>query len=259
MLLAALQLFLPLFLAQTWFAWRDRRWMIWFLQGSGMIALALAAVLRLPDYGQYKFVFFLSILFALSGLLALKNLAERADRHLAKAARLLTICLVALAFAKIAIVKVSDDIHAAQWEFAYDGNHILMVDHIPSQERISAYTWIRARTPFDAAVVVPPYLDIYEYALFERQIYARDRHNHYTRYIADWHERNDHLLQLYGYEPVEDSYSNLLAAMRAQLPGRDLYAVLADSDVASVVMLGAGAERVYEDENGGAHVYLLNP
>ena len=259
MLLAALQLFLPLFLLQTWFAWRDRRWMIWFLQGSGMIALALAAVLRLPDYGQYKFVFFLSILFALSGLLALKNLAMRAGRRLSIAARLLTICLVALAFAKIAIVKVGNDIDAAGREFAYDGNHILFLDGYSSPERFAAYTWIREHTPYAAVVVVPPYLDIYEYALFERQIYARDRHNHYTRYIADWYERNDHLLQLYGYEPVKQSYSDLFAAMRAQLPGRDLYVVLADSDVAPAVLAGAGAQLMYEDDQDGAHVYLLNP
>ena len=259
MLLAALPVFLPLFLVQTWFAWRERRWMIWFLQGAGMIGLALAAVLRLPDYGQYKFVFFLSILFALSGLLALKNLARSAGSRLSKFARLLTICLVALAFAKIVIVKVSNDIDAEQREFGYDGKHILLLDDFASPERLAAYAWIREQTPFDAVVVAPPYLDIYEYAVFERQIYARDRHNHYTRYIGDWYERIDHMLQLFGYEPVEQSYSDLLAAMRAQLPGRDLYAVLTDSDVAPAVMADAGAELVYEDAQGGAHVYLLNP
>ena len=259
MLLAALPVFLPLFLVQAWFAWRERRWMIWFMQCSGMIGLVLAAVLRLPDYGQYKFVFFLSILFALSGLLALKNLARSAGSRLSKFARLLTICLVALAFAKIVIVKVSNDIDAEQREFGYDGNHILLLDDFTSPERLAAYAWIREQTPFDAVVVAPPYLDIYEYAVFERQIYARDRHNHYTRYIGDWYERIDHMLQLFGYESVEQSYSDLLAAMRAQLPGRDLYAVLADSDVAPAVMADAGAELVYEDAHGGAHVYLLNP
>lgn len=259
MLLTALQLFLPLFFVQTWFAWRDRRWMIWFLQGSGLIALALAAVLRLPDYGQYKFVFFLSILFALSGLLVLKNLAARTDRRLVIAARLLIICLVALVFAKIAIVKVSNDIDAAGREFAYNGNHILIVEPIASQERLAAYTWIRDQSPLDAVAVVEPYLPIYEYVLSERQIYTRDRHNHYTRYIADWYERNDHLLQLYGYEPMNESHSELLVAMRAQLPGRDLYAVLAESDVAPAVMAGAGAVMAYEDPDGGAHVYLLSP
>ncbi|MCY4466379.1 MAG: hypothetical protein OXE46_12660 [Chloroflexi bacterium] len=259
MLLAALQLFLPLFLIQTWLSWRDRRWMIWFLQCSGLIGLILAAVLRLPDYGQYKFVFFLSILFALSGLLALQNLARQSGSRLSKAARLLTICLVALAFLKIAVVKVSTDIDAAQWEFAYDGNHILFLDGYTSPQRLAAYTWIREHTPFDAIVVAPPYLAIYEYVLSERQIYVRDRHNHYSRYIEDWYDRNDHMLQLYGYEPLDQSYSDLLAAMRAQLPGRDLYVVLADSDVAPAAMLGAGAEMVYEDDQGGAHVYLLNP
>ncbi len=259
MLLAALQVFLPLFLVQTRFAWRERRWMSWFLPCSGMIGLALAAVLRLPDYGQYKFVFFLSILFALSGLLALKNLSRSADSRLSNLARLLTICLVALAFAKIAIVKVGNDIHAAQWEFGYDGEHILFLEGYASAERLAAYSWIREHTPFDAVVVAPPYLDIYEYSLSERQIYVRDRFNHYTRYVEDWYDRNDHLLQLYGYAPMQQSYSDLLGAMRAQLPGRELYAVLADSDVAPAVMAGAGAEVVLEDAHGVAHVYLLNP
>ena len=258
MLGAALLAFLPLFTLQTPFALRDRSWINLFIPFSAWLGLLLTAVLLLPNGDQHKTVFYVSILVALSALLALQRLARTWDRGRIQPLRLFTLCLIALAFAKVMVVKNYYDVRARELEFVYENSHITYLDGYIDGERMPAYAWIREHTPVDAIVVLPLTVHRYEHMLHERQVYARKSQYWFTNGIPAYGARASRLWQLFDEETADQTYREILDDMLDELPGRAFYAVVVDSEVAGEVMARRGAEAVFMDESG-AHVYLLNP
>ncbi len=259
MLLAALLLLLPLFLLQSFYARRSKNWPQYAVQVCGWLALLLTSLLELPNDDQHKAVYYVCILIAISALLALQTLEVKTGRAGKMAARWLLMCFVILAFAKLIFVTQENNRVAARWRFAYDGSHIVFLDGPIGGERMPAYDWLRQHSPVDAVLVLPFSVHHFERILHERRSYARPKGFWFTDNIPDYPVRVEHVLRLYDKETSAHAYHDLLRDMQEQLPGRDLYAVLADSDVAPAVMADAGAELAYEDAHGGAHVYLLNP
>ncbi|MCY4147062.1 MAG: hypothetical protein OXE95_09870 [Chloroflexi bacterium] len=252
MLGAALLVFLPLLALQTVYALRDRSWLSLFLPVSAWLGLLLTAVLILPNGDQHKAVYYVAILVALS---ALQILARSWDRGRIQPVKLFVLCLGALAIVKVGQVTRYYDARARQLEFVYDSGHITYMDG----ERMPAYTWIRENTPADAILVLPLTVHKYEHMLHERQVYVRKAQYWFTDNIPSYDRRVTHVQELLSMETTAADYYSIIDAMRAELPGRALYAVLADSDAALAVIMDVGAEMVYEGDYGGEHVYLLNP
>lgn len=258
MLGAALLLFLPLLLLQTVFALRERSWINLFLPFSAWLGLLLTAVLLLPNGDQHKTVFYVSILVGLSALLALQRLARDWDRGRIQPVRWFTLCLVALAIGKVGQVMRFYDSRAGQLEFVYDDSHITYLDGHIGSERMPAYAWIREHTPVDAVVVLPLTAHKFEHMLHERRVYARKSQYWFTDNIPAYDLRVKHVQQLLSEETTAAATFAAIDAMQTELPGRAFYAVVVDSEVSPDVMARRGAEAVFMDE-GGAHVYLLNP
>ncbi len=259
MLGAALLVFLPLCLLQMLFALRDRSWISLFLPSSAWLGLLLTASLLLPNGDQHKAVYYVSILVTLSALLALQMLERNWDRGRIQPVRWVTLFLFVLALGKVIQVTRYYDGRARQLTFVYENSHITYLDGYMPGNRIPAYTWIREHTHVDAVIVLPLTVHKYEHMLHERQAYVRRSQYWFTDNIPAYAERVSHLQHIYAEESSDAHYSAVMDAMRAEMPGRDLYVVLAESDVAPAIMGGAGAELVYENDAGGAHVYLLNP
>lgn len=259
MLLAALLLLLPLFLLQTLNARRSQNWSLYAIQVSGWLALIITSLLVLPNDDQHKAVFYVSILITVSALLALQTLELNASGFADIAARWLRMCFVALAFAKVIFVTHNINLVATGWRFAYDGSHIVFLDGPIGGERMPAYDWIRQHSPANAVLALPFSTHYMEHILHERRSYARPKGFWFTDNIPDYPVRVAHVTQLYDDRSSAQTFRDILRGMQAQLPGRSLYAVILESEVPVSTIIDAGAERVFEDEQGGAHVYLLNP
>ncbi len=259
MLGAALLAFLPLLALQTLYALRDRSWINLFFPFSAWLGLLLTAVLLLPNGDQHKTVFYVSILVTLSALLALQRLARTWDRGCIQPVRLFILCLIALAFAKVMVVKNYYDVRARELAFVYENSHITYLDGYIDGERMPAYAWIREHTPADVIVVLPLTVHRYEHMLHERRVYARKSQYWFTNGIPAYGERESRLWQLFDEETADQVYREILGDMLDELPGRPFYAVVVDSEVSPDVMARRGTERVFTGAAGGAHVYSLHP
>ncbi len=259
MLVAALLVFLSLLLLQTIYALRDRRWLNLYLPVSAWLGLLLTAVLILPSGDQHKAVYYVSILVALSALLALQRLARRWDRGRIQPLRMFTLCLVALAFAKVMVVKNYYDARARELEFVYEDSRITYLGGYMDGSRMPAYTWMREHTAADAIIVLPLTVGKYEHMLHERQVYVRKSQYWFTNNISAYDERVSHLQHIYSEATSDSQHSAVLDAMRAELPGRKFYAAIADAQVPAEIMARRGAKQVFTGATDRAHVYLLNP
>ena len=259
MLGAALLVFLPLLALQTLLALRDRSWVNLFLPVSAWLGLLLTAVLLLPNGDQHKIVYYVSILVTLSALLALQSLARTWDRGRIQPAKLFLLCLVALAIGKVMQVTRYNDARARELAFVYENSHITYLDGYIDGERMPAYAWMRENTHADAIVVLPLNIGKYEHMLHERQVYVRKSQYWFTDNIPAYADRVSHVQQLYNEETSDQLYTVVLDGMRAELPGRFFYAVIADAQVPAQIMASRGAERVFAGATDEAHIWLLNP
>ena len=259
MLGAALLVFLPFLVLQSLLALREKSWLKLYLPFSAWLGLLLVAVLLLPNGDQHKAVYYVSILVALAALLALQRLARGWDRGRIQPVRLFMLFLVALAIGKVLQVTRYYDARAREYSFVYEGSHINHPNGPLVGERMPAYAWIREHTPVDAVVVLPLTVHKYEHMLHERQAYARKSQYWFTDNIPAYANRASHLQLLFDEATSDQTYSAVLDAMRAELPGREYYAVVDESEIAADVMARRGVAVVFVDEVGGYHVYRLNP
>ena len=130
MICAALLLLLPLFAAQFYFVWKRHDSLQLFVQFCAALALALTSVLALTGKNQYKGVYFLAILIAISALLALDNLRAGDSKRLRRASKIVTISLLTLVFAKFILVDdfgLRANLYSYRLGsgFAYQGKHII--------------------------------------------------------------------------------------------------------------------------------------
>ena len=256
---AAMLVVLPLFVLQTVFALRRRNLLEYFVQVSGMLGIVTTSVLELPDNGQYKTIYYLSILMAISALMALNTAVQSGKTAWSKAARLLTIVAVVLVFAQIAFVTQVYDHKSSQWNFQYEETHVLYRGERLSAGHLEALYWIRDHSPVDSIVIIPLNLHKFTHLIHERQTYVRPAQVWYANNIPSYNERVEHVSRLYANGNKIDDFGSLVNEMRSELPGRELYAVIREDEVSGKTMIANGAKQVFGNQGGGAHVYLLNP
>ncbi len=259
MLLAALLLLLPLFLLQTFYARHIQTWSLYAIQVSCWLALLLTSLMILPNDDQHKAVYYVSILISISAVLALQSLGRDTSHWRNKLARWLLACLVALAFGKLVFFMQEYNAVAARWRFVYVGNQVVFLDGPIDGERMPAYAWLRKHTPADAVLVLPFSIHHFEQIMHERRSYVRPKGFWFTDNIPDYPTRVEQVIQLYNKETSTPAVHGLVQDMQALLPGRAFYAVIHGAQVPARIMARRGAELIYENDAGGAHVYLLNP
>ena len=262
MIVAALLLFMPLFALQCVFAWQKRDRAQCFIQIGFLILFLLTSSLLLPDTNQYKGVYLLAVLIAVSALFALQRLQQSSRISWRRVGWVIAAVWFILAVLQIMYgsyhvwSRVAK--HIAFSAFEYDGAYLNYEGEL-DDGRAEAYYWIRGNTPADSIIVLP--LDVFRWSnlLYERLLYAKASQKFYTQNIEDYDERVNHLEVFYNEATALDDYRAMQASMARNLPGRPIYAVVKDEEVSPEVMEQRGAKLVYEDDGGGANVYRLNP
>lgn len=259
-IVTALLLLLPLFLVQFAFLWRARDRGQTFIQLCALIALLPATFLTLPDSNQYKGVYFLGMLMALSALFALQTMRQHESVNWRRLGRALAVLLYILVFSQVIYVSSSNvkraDLYAEQG-YSFNGMHLEHTGDVDG--RLPAYLWIRDHSPANAVVVLPIIPSKYSNLFHERMLYVRLLQLHFKSSLLAYNERVGDLELIYSEETEAEKYRALIEDMERELPGRLFYAVIKDSEVQRVVMGERDAEIVYEDEADGGNVYLLNP
>ena len=256
MLVAATLLYLPLFALQTVYVYRRKSPADVLIQIGCVLGILLSALLVFPEDNQYKFVFCVAMMLAISGFLALRTLMRSGQRNLRIAASLVALLLVMLTFARIAFVKAYYDNVALRWSFGYDGRHI---DYYGDEYDPAPLQWLRSETPVDAIVMLPLDAPRSTHLVHERRTYVRITQGSFTAGFPQYPVRIDRLKAVYSDETAADEYRRIIVAISAELPGEDLYAVVSDAEIPFATMLDRGAQRVFTHPAAGSHVYWLNP
>ena len=255
---AAVMPLIPFCLLQFAFAIRSGKVDALFIPISSSLCLLLTTPLYLPDYNQYKGVYFLAMLLAIAFALVMRQMRASGLRWRA-AARVLAGLLFALVVIKIAFVTRFYLELANLESFEYDGLHVNYPAARGDYGLAEALYWIRENTAHDAIVVLPLDVSKFAHTVHERMTYVRKSQGWYTDQIAAYGKRVARVTRLYksAADPVSDA--SLLAEMAAELPGRALYAVVRGDQVSLPLMNKRGAKLVFDGGYNAAHVYWLNP
>lgn len=261
MITGALLLLLPLFLANFVVLTRKDRRLEIFVQLSASLGLLLASGFVLHyDQNQYKGLYYLSILVAISALLTLQRWHDRSNPLIRLAAKAIATVFFVLAFSRMAYIDLFL-VHRAHSEsiasFDYEDNHI--VHHRDKANRYQAYYWIRDNSPPDAVIIVP--LDSFMYAnvLLERQLYVKRAQYNFTENLTAYHQRTRQLQRFYRDGMSPDQLSYMYRNVARHFPDRPIYAIVRNSEVSPESMAGRKADLVFEHPGDGANVYKLNP
>ena len=119
--------------------------------------------------------------------------------------------------------------------------------------------WIRDNTSHDVIVVTPLFVYRLSHIVYERMSFVRRKVGVYVDNIPAYDFRSHLLERFYGQDNSIDENQKLITDMLSELPGKQLYAVVKDSEVSENTMRQRGATLVYDGQNDGANVYLLNP
>ena len=261
MIAAAVLLLMPLFILQCVFVWRKRDHEQYFIQISCLIALLLTAALELPDRNQYKGVYFLSMLMAVSALFALRTMQNSDKKRWRQVGWMIQALLLMLVFSQVIYVNryYIDRARFPRYELQYDGAHVV-IDGF-GEGHSSASSWIRENTPSDAAVIAPLNSFTHLNVLYERLPYLlQSQSSRLTRRIPgyDKQARKLEVKVFYNQESTIEDYRIVQENMLRHFPGRAMYAIVKDEEVSPAVMRQRGARLVYEHAGDGANVYWLN-
>ena len=259
-IVAALLLLLPLFLLQLIFLWRARDRGPSFIALCGFIALLPTTFMTLPDHNQYKGVYFLGMLLALSALFALRTMQQHKSVHWQRFGKTIAILLFILVLSQVIYVSSSYVNRAGNYAakgYTFNGAHLEHTSDVDG--RLAAYLWIREHTPVNALVVLPIIPSKYSNLFHERMLYVRLLQLHFKSSILAYNERVRDLDLIYSEDTSTNDFRMLIEDMERELPGRPFYAVVKDSEVRPAVMAGRGAELAFGSGTGGSKVYLLNP
>ncbi len=258
-IVTAVLLFIPLYMLQCIFVWQNRNRDGLFLVLGAFIIASVTSVLYLPDGNQYKGIYFLAAMMAISSLLALQKLQNSGGGR-RRLGGLVSAAYFVLVLSQVLYVSSSfvnrvrtfgDEGHR------FDGIHIQTADD--AEQRISAYYWIRDHTPPNAVVVLPLIPSIHANLYHERLMYVRMLQLHFAASALAYHERVRHLKIFYSESTGGDDYEMLIGRMTGSLPGRPIYAVVKDEEISPEIMRRRGSRLVYEHAGDGANVYWLNP
>ncbi len=257
---AAFALLLPLFVLQWVYVLRRGNNVSYFIQLSGGLGLLLGSGLLITIDNQYKGSYFLSIVLAMSSLLALQRL-KNSDRLVWKrAGRIIATALFALVFSRIIYVDLfmlNKGQTSKYTGFAYDGEHI--AHSVDRAGRFAAYYWIRDNTPADALVITPIDGFVFASVLPERQFYVKRAQFTYTANIQAYDRRVRQLNAFYRNDTGPEEYQYMSRNLARHFPDRPFFAVVKDSEVSPEVMKGRDADLVFEHPADGANVYRLHP
>ena len=259
MIIAALLLFLPLFVIQTFWALKKGERAQRFLQISCVVGLAFSTILTLPDTNQDKTIYLLSILVAISALLALKNLRQLGKRY-SRVGNALELLFVVLVVTQIVYVSSNflNKVRAyGDTGHLFIGGHIEFADDVDG--RLPAYRWIRDHTPYNSVVLLPLIPTKYSNLFHERMLYVRILQLHFGASRFGYAERVAELDAFYDGTTSGEDYQRLLIMMQSRVPDRPIYAVVKDGEVSAQAMEERGARRVFEPLADVAKVYWLNP
>jgi len=259
-IVTALLLLLPLFLLQFTFSWRGRDRGQTFIQLCALIALLPATFLTLPDSNQYKGVYFLGMLMALSALFVLRTMRQHESMNWRRSGRAVEVLLYILVLSQVIYVSSSNVSRAgiyAERGYIFNGRHLEHTSDVDG--RLPAYRWIRDHSPANAVVVLPIVPSKYSNLFHERMLYVRLLQLHFKSSLLAYNERARDIELIYSEETEAGAYRVLIEDMERELPGRLFYAVIKDSELRREVMGERGAELVYEHETEGGNVYMLNP
>ena len=258
-IVTAVLLFLPLCVLQCVFVWQNRNRAELFILLGALISASLTSVLYLPDGNQYKGIYFLAPLMAISSLLALQRWQNSIGWR-RRIGWLVSAAYFVLVLSQV--LYVSGNFVNKVRTFG-DGGHRFNGIHIETAEdvdqRISAYYWIRDYTSPDAVVVLPLIPSIHSNLYHERLLYVRMLQLHFASSPGTYYDRAHDLEIFYNEDTSRDDYKMLIEGMTGSLPERPIYAVVKDEEVSPEVMRQRGASLVYEHESDGANVYWLNP
>ena len=260
MIIAALLLLLPLFALQVVRALQSGDRQQIYLQICCAIGLLLTTLLTLPDANQYKGVYFVAILMAISALMALRGMRASKSRFWRRIAGSISLLFYFLVLTQIAYVtanfwnKVNN---YGDGGYRFVGTHVEHAGDVNG--RLPAYLWIREHTSYDALVVLQLAPGKYSNLFHERMLYVRLLQLHFAASDLPYRERAAILDAIYSEDTSLEEYGHLLVRMQDELPDREFYAVVKDSEVSPNVMAQRGAKLVFEHESDGANVYLLNP
>ena len=216
--------------------------------------------MTLPDHNQYKGVYFLGMLLALSALFALRTMQQHKSVRWRLIGKTIAILLYILVLSQIIYVSSSYVKRAGNYAaqgYTFNGAHLEHTSDVDG--RLAAYLWIREHTPVNALVVLPIIPSKYSNLFHERMLYVRLLQLHFKSSILAYNERVRGLELIYSEETSTNDFRILIEVMERELPGRPFYAVVKDSEVRPAVMAGRGAELVFEHEADGANAYKLNP
>ncbi len=260
MIFAALTLLLPLFLLQSAFLLRRPKRAEVFIQVSAALGLVLTAGLGLPDTNQYKGVFFVAMLFALSALFALRALRRSRRESIRMIGRAALAALLALMLVKVVVVTRYYQYHAERRAFSYDGFHVNYGEGEAGAGLGGALKWIRGHAAGDAIVLLPLEVEKFAHLMHERQVYVRKRQSFHVDGLETAYERRALLVSsVFSDQTGAAEYWALLDEMESELPGRAFYAVAHADELSPETMRERGAALAFGDPAGGAKVYWLNP
>lgn len=261
MLVAGVALLLPVFLIHSALVLRrgnaDER----FIQFSCVLGLILISVLGVSDDiksgNQYKGIYFVAILMATSAFFALSRLSKSSNRLIRYCAYIVAAAFLLLTFSRIVWVNhfFIQKTHIGQ--FDYEGRHLVF--HEGDSDQMAAYYWIRDHTPKDSIVIYPVQTYRYTNTFHERMPYVKKKQSTFTVNISAYDERVEQLSQFYSGDTSLSDYRRLLAAMHDELPGRPLYAIVDNSELAPELMAQRSAVPVFAPEGADTYVYKLNP
>ena len=260
MIAAAVLLLIPLFILQCVFVWRKRNYEQYFIQISCLIALLLTAALELPDRNQYKGVYFLTMLMAVSALFALQTMQNSDKKRWRQVGWMIQALLLMLVFSQVIYANrhYIDRARFPRYELQYDGAHVV-IDGF-GEGHSSASSWIRENTPPDAAVIAPLNSFTHLNVLYERLPYfLQSPSSESVGHIPGYDKRARELKLFYNQETAIEDYEIVQENMLKHFPGRAMYAIVKDEEVSLEVMRQRGARLVYEHAGDGANVYWLNP
>lgn len=260
MIIAALLLFIPFFVAQCYWALQQRERRQLYLQFCCLVGLLLTTLLTLPDANQYKGVYFLAMLMALSSLSALRRMREGGNRFWRRFANMASALFIVLVLTQIAYVTGgfwNKVINYGETGYRFVDTHVEYSDDV--RGRLPAYLWIRDNAAYDALVVLQLAPGKYSNLFHERMLYVRLLQTHFAASILPYHERAAALDAIYSADTSLENYGQLLDRMQDELPSHQFYAVVKDEEVSPDVMSARGAALVFEHDSDGANVYLLNP
>ena len=259
-IVTAVLLFIPLYMLQCIFVWQNRNRAGSFLILGAFIIASVTLVLYLPDGNQYKGIYFLAAMMAISSLLALQKLQNSGSGRWRRLGWLVSAAYFVLVLSQVLYVS-SNFVNKVQtfgdMGHRFDGIHIESADD--ADQRISAYYWIRDYTPSDAIVVLPLIPSVHSNLYHERLLYVRLLQLHFAASALAYHERAYHLEIFYNEDTSWDDYERLIERMTGSLPGRPMYAVVKDEEISPEIMQQRGSSLVYEHAGDGANVYWLNP